>query len=193
MTLLVKNIQLVDGVNDFPERSDVFIAKGKISAIGNFSNKKADEVIDGQGAYLSPGFIDVNTDSDHYLTLFDYPSQGDFLKQGVTTIFGGMCGSSLAPLLYGSLESVRKWGGSEDKINVNWHTIGEFLATIDKQPLGVNFGTLAGHGTIRRGIEGDDVRELTKNEIAVFSETLKKALGEGSFGMSTNLGSVHTQ
>ena len=55
--------------------------------------------MDGQGAYLSPGFIDVNTDSDHYLTLFDYPSQDDFLKQGVTTIFGGMCGSSLAPLL----------------------------------------------------------------------------------------------
>ena len=124
MTLLIRNVQILGGARDFPEPMDVFVSGDKISAIGHFPNKKADEVLDGQGAYLSPGFIDVNTDSDHYLTLFDHPSQDDFLKQGVTTIFGGMCGSSLAPLLYGSLESMRKWGGSEEKVNVNWHTHG---------------------------------------------------------------------
>lgn len=193
MTLLIKNVRVLGSTREFPENCDVFVSGEKISAVGNFSTKKADEVIDGQGAYLSPGFIDVNTDSDHYLTLFDDRGQEDFLKQGVTTIFGGMCGSSLAPLLYASLESVRKWGGSEDRINVDWHTMAEFLATIEKRPLGVNFGTLAGHGTIRRGIAGGDVRELTKNEIAVFSETLRKSLADGGFGISTNLGSIHTQ
>src|SRR4029077_6086317 len=116
---------------DFPEVPDVFVTGEKISAIGNFPDKKADEVLDGQGAHLSPGFIDVNTDSDHYLTLFNHPGQEDFLRQGVTTIFGGMCGSSLAPLIYGTLESVRKWGGSEDNVNVNWHTMAEFLAMFD--------------------------------------------------------------
>lgn len=191
MTLLIRNVQILGGVRDFPEPMDVFVAGDKISSIGHFSNKKADEVLDGQGAYLSPGFIDVNTDSDHYLTLFDYPSQDDFLKQGVTTIFGGMCGSSLAPLLYGSLESMRKWGGSEEKVNVNWHTVAELLAAIDKRPFGVNFGTLIGHSTIRRALAGDELRDLTKNELNVFTETVRRAFREGAFGVSTGLGYVH--
>jgi N-acyl-D-amino-acid deacylase len=193
MTLLIKNVRIIGAARDFPDICDVFVNGEKISAIGNFADKKAAVVIDGQGAYLSPGFIDVNTDSDHYLTLFDHPEQADFLRQGVTTIFGGMCGSSLAPLLYGTLESVRKWGGSDDQINVDWHTMAEFLATLDRRPLAVNFGTLVGHNTIRRAITGNAVRELTKNELAVFSETLRRALDEGGFGLSTNLGSVHTQ
>jgi N-acyl-D-amino-acid deacylase len=193
MTLLIKNVRILGGAREFPDVTDVFVSDEKIAAIGNFPDKKADEILDGQSAYLSPGFIDVNTDSDHYLTLFEHPGQEDFLRQGVTTIFGGMCGSSLAPLLYGTLESVRKWGGSEDRINVNWHTVAEFLATIDKRPFAVNFGTLAGHGTIRRSLAGDAVRELTKNELSVFIETMKKAMGDGAFGLSTSLGSVHAQ
>ncbi len=191
MTLLIRNVKIIGGVHDFPESMDVFVAGDKISAIGNFPDKRADEVLDGQGAYLLPGFIDVNTGSDHYLTLFDYPSQDDFLKQGVTTIFGGMCGSSMAPLLYGSLESMRKWGGSEEKINVNWHTMAEFLAVLDKRPLGVNFGTLVGHSTIRRALVGDELRDLTKNEMNVLVETVRRALREGAFGLSTGLGYVH--
>jgi N-acyl-D-amino-acid deacylase len=193
MSLLIKNVRILGGEKEFPENSDVFIVDDKIAAIGKFSQKKARETIDGQGAYLSPGFIDVNTDSDHYLTLFEHPSQEDFLRQGVTTIFGGMCGASLAPLLYGTLESVRKWGGSEDKLNVNWHSMKEFLDTIDHRSFGVNFGTLAGHGTIRRAIAADAFRALTKNELSVFLDTLHKTLREGSFGMSTNLGAVHAE
>ncbi len=193
MTLLIKNVRIIGGARQFPDVCDVFINDDKISAIGNFPDKKAAIMIDGQGAYLSPGFIDVNTDSDHYLTLFDHPGQEDFLRQGVTTIFGGMCGSSLAPLLYGTLESIQKWGGSVDGINVNWHTMAEFLAAIDRRPFAVNFGTLVGQNTIRRALVGDAVRELTKNEISVFSETLRKAISEGGFGLSTNLGSVHAQ
>jgi N-acyl-D-amino-acid deacylase len=191
-SLLIKNVQLIDGINDFPERSDVFVAQGKISAIGNFPVKAADAALDGQGAYLAPGFIDVNTDSDHYLTLFGYPSQADFLKQGVTTIFGGMCGSSLAPLLYGSLEAIETWGTSA-KLNVNWHAMAEFLESIDRRPLGVNFGTLVGHATIRRALVGDEIRDLSKNEQKVFEKTLAAALDEGGFGASTGLGDAHSR
>ncbi|MGC9599161.1 MAG: amidohydrolase family protein [Minisyncoccia bacterium] len=192
MTLLIKNVRILGGSRPFPDSSDVFVSGDKISAIGNFPNKKADVVMDGQDAYLSPGFIDVNTDSDHYLTLFEHPGQEDFLKQGVTTILGGMCGSSLAPLLYGTLESVSKWG-DPNRVNVNWHAMGEFLRVLDRRPLGVNFGTLVGHATIRRAILGEDLRDLTKNELDVFSQTLTAALEEGAFGVSTGLAYVHVR
>ena len=190
MTLLIKNVQIVGGAQGFSEPRDVFISDDTISAIGNFPNKKADVTLDGQGAYLSPGFIDVNTDSDHYLTLFDHPAQEDFLKQGVTTIFGGMCGSSLAPLTYGTLESFQKWGDIK-RVNVNWHSMAELLRVLDKRPLAVNFGTLAGHSTIRRAIVGEALRDLTKNELNVFARTLESSLREGAFGFSTGLAYVH--
>jgi len=104
VTILIKNIQLLDGSGRPPVKADVLVKNDKISAIGNFPKYRADEIIDGLGAYLAPGFVDINTDSDHYLTLFSNPSQKDFLLQGVTTIIGGQCGASLAPLIYGSLE-----------------------------------------------------------------------------------------
>ncbi len=192
MTLLIRDVQIVGADREYPDRMDVFISGDRISAIGNFPNKNADEVLDGLGAYLSPGFIDVNTDSDHYLTLFDHPEQEDFLKQGVTTIFGGTCGSSLAPLIYGGLESFSKWA-NPNNVNVNWHTVAELLQVLDRHPLAVNFGTLIGHSTIRRAIVGESIRDLTKNEIDVFSRTLETALQEGGFGLSTGLSYVHSR
>jgi len=192
MTLLIKNVRIIGGAREFPEPCDVFVNGEHISAIGNFPKKPADVVLDGQGAFLSPGFIDVNTASDHYLTLLEYPSQEDFLKQGVTSIFGGMCGASLAPLLYGGLESFRKWGGT-NRVNVNWHTMAEFLEVVDKRPLAVNFGTLVGHSTVRRALVGEATRDLTKNELEVFKSTLTNALREGAFGLSTGLEYVHAR
>ncbi len=190
MTLLIKNVQVLGSPYKLPPKIDIFISGEKISAFGNFPSRGADEIIDGQGAYLSPGFIDVNTDSDHCLTIFSDPGQEDFLKQGATTIIGGHCGASLAPLLYGSLESIRKWADI-DKINVNWHTMKEFLSVLEKRRLAVNFGTLIGHSTIRRDLIGESSRNLTKNELKIFSKILKQALAEGGLGLSTGLGYAH--
>jgi len=190
MSLLIKEVQVVDGTGRPPYKADVLIQKNIISAIGNLKRRPAQKEIDGLGNYLAPGFIDISTDSDHYLTLITRPSQSDFTSQGVTTIIGGHCGASLAPLLYGTLESIRKWADPED-INVNWHTTAEFLKTLDKLPLGVNFGTLAGHSTIRRALIGESDRRLTAKELAVFERILKRALEEGAFGFSTGLGYVH--
>lgn len=192
MTLLIKNVQPVGTGKETSPRTDIFISDDKISALGNFSSKGADETIDGQGAYVSPGFIDVNTDSDHYLTLFDDPSQEDFLKQGITTIIGGQCGSSLAPLIYGSLESIRKWTDI-DQMNVGWNTMEEYLKIIESRHVGVNFGTMIGHSTIRRSIVGESQRALTKNEMKIFAGTLKRAMEEGGFGLSTGLSYLHSK
>lgn len=192
MTLLIKNVHLLGEEKQRKQSADVFVNGDKISAIGNLGNKKAEVIVDGQGAHLSPGFIDVNTDSDHFLSVFDYPNQEDFLGQGVTTIIGGMCGSSLAPLLYGSLESIQKWADI-NKVNVNWHRVEELFSLLEKRLLAVNFATLAGHSTIRRALIGESLRDLTKNELMVFGETLARALREGAMGFSSGLSYVHSR
>src|SRR3989344_2580012 len=190
MSLLIKGVQVVDGAGRPPYKADVLIQKNIISAIGNLKRRRARKEIDGLGNYLTPGFIDINTDSDHHLTLFTDPSQSDFTNQGVTTSIGGHCGASLAPLLYGTLESIRKWVDPTE-INVNWHTVGELLKTLDKLPLGVNFATLVGHSTIRRALVGESNRRLTQKELAVFQKILEQSLDEGAYGLSTGLGYVH--
>ena len=190
MSLLIKNVQVVDGVGGEPYKADVFCQKNLISAIGSFKGMDADETIDGLGNYLTPGFIDVDTSSDQYLSIITNPGQSDFIKQGVTTIIGGHCGSSLAPLLYGTLESIRKWT-DVSQINVNWHTVDEFLKVLADLRLGVNFGTLVGHATIRRSINGGSIAPLTSGEMKVFVKILRKAMEEGAFGMSTGLGYAH--
>ena len=124
--ILIKQAAIVDGSGKKPYRADILISDQKISAIGNFSNKKTETIIDAVGLTVTPGFVDVNTDSDHYLSLFIHPTQQDFLLQGVTTIIGGQCGASLAPLLYGSLQSLSRWT-STDLVNVDWHRMSEFL------------------------------------------------------------------
>jgi N-acyl-D-amino-acid deacylase len=186
MTILIKNIQLLDGSAKPAVKADVLVKNEKISAVGNFPRYRADEVIDGMGAYLSPGFIDINAAADRYLTLFSNPHQKDFLLQGVTTIIGGQCGVSLAPLLYGSLNSIRDWADI-NKINVNWRTVAEFLKAMDKRRLGVNFGTLVGHTTIRQDLAGESARDLSRNELRVFNLILEKSLKGGSFGLSSGL------
>ena len=59
--------------------------------------------------------------------------------------------------------------------------------------LGLNFGTLVGHGTIRRSLIGEVQRELTIAELSVFKKIVIDALDQGAFGLSTGLGFVHAQ
>ncbi|MEK7195957.1 MAG: D-aminoacylase, partial [Patescibacteria group bacterium] len=63
MSLLIKGVQIIDGEGRLPFKADVFIQKNLISAVGDLKYKKADEIIDGMGNYLAPGFIDIDTDS----------------------------------------------------------------------------------------------------------------------------------
>lgn len=188
--ILIKDSLVVDGTGAPAVRADIVLKDDRIVAIGNLKNHEADVVIDGLGTITTPGFIDVNTDSDHYVSLFTDPLQQDFLKQGVTTIIGGHCGSSLAPLLYGTLESIRKWGDTSG-VNVNWNTMAEFLKTLERLKLGVNFGTLVGHSTIRRALIGEVSRDLTEREMEVFAEIVTSSLKEGALGLSTGLGYSH--
>lgn len=190
--ILIRSAKVVDGTGKPARTADVLVQGNKIAGIGYFPTQKVDTMIDGINCYLTPGFIDIHTDSDHNLSLFTDPGQQNYLQQGVTTIIGGNCGSSLAPLLYGSLESVQKWGDI-NQINVDWHSLEEFFNVLGKIKLGVNFGTLVGHSTIRRSILGEQLRDLTDGELQIFKKILERALEDGALGFSTGLTYAHSR
>ncbi len=187
MNILIKSVQLIDGTNRPATKADVLVKNDRIAAIGSFPNYRADEIVNGMGAYLAPGFIDIHNTSDRYLAIFSNPLQNDFVSQGVTTIIGGECGVSLAPLIYGSLESIKEWA-NVGKVNIDWHSMAEFLKILESKKFGVNFGTLTGHNTVRQAIVGNSFHEMTKNEFAVMAATIERTIKEGSFGVSVGLG-----
>ncbi len=191
--LLIKQVQIVDGSGNKPFLGDILISGEKIAAIGkNLSKKRAEEVIDGLGLVVSPGFIDTNNDSDHHLSLFTNPEQKDFLSQGITSIIGGQCGASLAPLMYGSLDSIGQWVNT-NKVNVGWTSVKELKNVLNRIGLNINFETLVGYSTIRRDLAGIEIRDLTDSELKVFQHILEQALGDGALGLSTGLGFLESK
>lgn len=190
-SIIIKNGLILDGRDNSPRQADIGISADKIKKVGDLSRNEAPTVIDASNKYISPGFIDLTTHSDTHWTLFSHPSQESFIRQGVTTIIGGHGGSSLAPLVRGeNIEAIQKWT-DVSKINVNWQSMKEFLDDLENHPLGVNFGTLTGYGTMRRGIITDEPRTAKNDEINQMQELLEKSLEQGAFGFSADLGAAH--
>jgi len=104
--ILIKNATIFDGTNSRSYRSNIVIKDGKIVKIGELVDEQiCSLVVDADKRFVCPGFIDIDNSSDHYLTLFSNPGCDNLIKQGITTIVVGQCGSSLAPLIKNRLTS----------------------------------------------------------------------------------------
>jgi len=192
--IIIRGGKIVDGSGKKPFEGDVGIKRNKIYKVGDLEMEVAQEEIDAKGKIVTPGFVDINNHSDTYWTLFKYPDQESLLKQGITTILGGNCGSSLAPILgEGSIKSLRKWARMHD-LQIDWDRVGEFLSYLeDNRPLGVNFGTLVGHATLRRGLLGEEIRRLRSHEIDILEKEVERSIKEGAWGFSTGLTYTHAR
>ena len=184
---------IVNGLGTPAYHADIAIKNGRIEKIGFLGEPSAETVIDADGLYVAPGFVDINNASDRYWTLFSHPNLESHLHQGVTTIIGGNCGSSLAPLTTGNIIlNIQKWA-DVNLINVNWLTVKEFFEETKKRNLLLNFGTLIGHSTLRRDIVRDEFRKLTEKEFSQMKELLENGLKEGALGFSTGLNYSHAK
>lgn len=189
--ILIKNGTVIDGIKNEGYQADVAVSKDKIKAVGNLAKAKADLVIDATGQYVTPGFIDIQNHSDSYLTLLEIPSQESLVRQGITSIVVGHCGTSLAPLPEpGALKSVQKWH-SLVGANVDWLSFPEYLLSLEKYEFGVNVASLVGHATIRRGIIGDSARAAAPEEIKIISKIFEESLDAGGGGASLGLMYAH--
>ena len=191
--ILIKNGTIIDGSGRPMYRADIGIREERIVALGDLTEGRAEKEIDATGQYVTPGFVDVNNHSDTYWQLLADPHLESMLRQGVTTIIGGNSGSSLAPLADPSvMRSIQKWTDIE-RINFNWLSMEEFLQEVERRQPGVNFATLVGHGTLRRGAMKDETRTITPDEIAIMQRYLKTAMKDGAIGLSTGLKYTHAR
>ncbi len=77
---LFKNVTVIDGSGGPQYRADVAVKGDRIMAIAPALDVAAEQVIDGQGRVLAPGFIDVHTHDD--INVIRMPEYLPKLSQG---------------------------------------------------------------------------------------------------------------
>ncbi|KKR20193.1 MAG: N-acyl-D-amino-acid deacylase [Candidatus Moranbacteria bacterium GW2011_GWA2_39_41] len=191
--IIIKNGTLIDGSGRPMYRADIGIKDDRIAKIGDLHNEKSDLEIDASQRLVCPGFVDVNNHSDTYWQIFANPKLESLINQGITTIVGGNCGASLAPLLGAkAISSVQKWA-NVSQTSLDWLTVEEFLDVVEKKKLSVNFATLVGQATLRRSILDDDMRNLNSKEVDFLAGKLATSMKDGALGMSSGLVYSHAR
>ncbi len=188
---IIKNGLIIDGTGRQPYKADIAIEQDKIVQIGNLQKANAEEIIDIEGLYISPGFVDIQNHSDVYWTIFDNPSLDSLVSQGITSAVIGNCGASLAPLLsHDALLSIQKWHNLEG-INLNWQTFEEYINELSGRRFGVNLASLVGYSTLRRGLIREEIRGLEIGERQILKKALEQSIEAGAFGLSSGLSYAH--
>jgi len=158
---LIKNVIIVDGTGAQSYKGAVRIAGNKIAAIGNLTQKEGEQVVDGKGKVLAPGFIDSH--SHHFSSLMEHPEGMPNASQGVTSIIIGQDGES--------------------------YLMDTLKAMMQSKPLAINVGTYTGHSTLREMVmgENDVLRKAKPAEIEKMKTILEADLNSGSLGLSSGL------
>jgi N-acyl-D-aspartate/D-glutamate deacylase len=197
--LVIRGGTVVDGTGRPGARADVGVDGGRVSYLGADAGSGG-SVIDAEGLVVCPGFIDVHTHYDAQV-MWD-PAVSPSPLHGVTTVIGGNCGISLAPLgddgvafvtgLLSRVEAIPLEALAQG-LHVSWRTFAQYLDAVERQPLAVNIGFLAGHSAIRRfvmGSEGSE-RAATADEIRAMASELAEAIGAGALGFSSATVTTH--
>jgi len=193
-TLLIKNGQIIDGTGADAFDGHVLIEDDRIKTIieNGQDLPQADEELDASGKVVSPGFIDMHSHSDWVLPLDDHDiALKCLLEQGVTTIIGGNCGFSPAPVT----NKTRNLLGMEhfklmvDKpLDYSWNTMGDFLDKIEEVKPIVNTAHQVGHGSIRFAMADTRRGALAEDEKKTCLDTLRQSLDDGACALSFGLG-----
>lgn len=186
---LIKNGQVIDGTGSLAYRADVGIANGRIAAISDLQTAPAGTVIDAEGKYVTPGFIDIHRHAD--AAVFR-PGFGELeLKQGLTTIVNGNCGLSVTPCRGAFQKEIQAYltpitgALPEDK---DFSSLATYLKAAEAEPRRINTAMLTGSGTIRACAAGFGVPELDRTQLKTVHDLLEQELAAGALGVSLGLG-----
>jgi len=191
--LVIAGGLVIDGTGAPGVRADVGIVNGKIAAIGVGLEGK--DRLDATGKIVAPGFIDVHTHYDAQV-LWDRaltPSSW----HGVTSVVAGNCGFSVAPVrpegrevLTGTLEKVEDMDAAAMRAGITWNfeTYGEYLQSLERAGLAINYGGYVGHTAVRVYVMGDASyeRAASPDEIAAMKRVVAESIRDGALGVSTD-------
>jgi N-acyl-D-aspartate/D-glutamate deacylase len=199
LDLVIRGGTVVDGTGAPARRADVGVRKGRIVVVAEKVDEAAREVVDATGRIVSPGFVDVHTHYD--AQVFWDGTVSPSCYHGVTTILGGNCGFSIAPLSAEASDYLMRMlarvegmplESLEAGVPWDWSSFGEYLDRLEGR-LGVNAGFMVGHSAVRRVVMGDRAVgcEASAEELESMKQLVSDSLAQGGMGFSTTIAVTH--
>lgn len=184
---IIRGAQVLDGSGCAAFRADVGIENGTIAAVGRLADAPAARVIEAHGRTLTPGFLDIHRHTD--AALFREGFGRAELAQGLTTLVGGNCGLSLAPLAGQHSAALRAYltpilGESAE----TFPTLADFFRAAEGRAQCVHNAMLVGMGTLRALVTGFESAPLTAAQYRELHALTERALADGALGVSLGLG-----
>ncbi|MFD9424026.1 MULTISPECIES: amidohydrolase family protein [unclassified Streptomyces] len=202
---LIRGATVVDGGGGPAYRADLGIRDGRIAVIAEPGTLTEEAVTseDATGLVLAPGFVDPHTHYD--AQLFWDPYATPSMNHGVTTVAGGNCGFTLAPLHPDRPEDAdytrrmmsRVEGMAlkalEEGVDWSWSTFRDYLDALEGR-IAVNAGFMVGHCALRRHVMGPDAvgGQPTGEQMAAMLALFHDAMDAGAWGLSTTQSSTHS-
>lgn len=198
LDLVIRNGMVIDGTGSPRRLGDVGVRDGRIVVVGEILEEALTEV-DATGLVVAPGFVDIHTHFDAQVfwdtTLSPSP------LHGVTTVIGGNCGFTIAPLepdggdyLMRMLARVEGMplASLQEGVPWSWRTFGEYLDTIEGT-LMPNAGFLVGHSALRRMVMGErSIGEFASDkELHEMKKLLAESIEAGGLGFSSSWAKTH--
>jgi N-acyl-D-aspartate/D-glutamate deacylase len=198
LDLILKGGTVVDGTGRAGAAADVGVRDSRIVAVGTV-DEPARRTVDVTDLVIAPGFIDIHThyDAQAFWDTTLSPSP----LHGVTTVIGGNCGFTIAPLspedgdyLMRMLARVEGMPLEALQAGVpwDWTTTAEYLDRLDGT-LMPNTGFMVGHSAIRRAVMHEDAvgQQATPEQLAAMADLLRQGLAAGGLGFSSTWSTSH--
>src|ERR1017187_501591 len=180
---VITGARVVDGTGAPWFIGDIGIVGDHIAAIGDLHHAAAKQRMDAAGLVASPGFIDVQGQSE-FNVLVDNRAASK-ITQGVTTEITGE-GTSIAPfnnrLLEDFQDSAKKYG-----VALDWSTLDEYFNHFERTKSAINLGTFVGAGGVRNYVMGTVNRPASPAELEQMRQLVAQAMQDGAMGISTAL------
>jgi N-acyl-D-amino-acid deacylase len=180
--VLIRGGTVYDGSGAPPFVGDVAIRGDVIASVGQTQLRGALEV-DAAGLAVAPGFINMLSWATESL-IADGRSQSD-IRQGVTLeVFGeGMSMGPLSP----SMQRLDRDRQGDIKYTIEWTTLGEYLAFLERRGVSCNVASFVGATTVRIHELGYADRPPTADELERMCQLVRDAMEDGALGVGSSL------
>ena len=180
--VVIRNGTVYDGDGGKPFPADVAISGDRIAAIAPRLPGPGRTEVDAHGKAVSPGFINMLAHPEESL-IADGRAVSD-LTQGVTLeVMGEISMGPLSPAM--KALAARRQG--DIRYPINWTTLGEYLAMLEKRGIAPNVASFVGAGTVRQNLLGEADVQPTPAQLAKMQELVRQAMEEGALGVTTAL------
>lgn len=192
---IIRGGTVIDGTGSPGETGDIGIANGRIVAMGERMTAPARQVIDADGAIVTPGFIDIHTHYDGQF-FWDDKLESSF-SNGVTTVTAGNCGVGFAPQrpehrreLIEMMEGVEDIPGIvlAEGLDWNWRSFPDYLDRIAERRYTMDVGAAISHAPLRVFVMGERAfahEVATEEDIAEMARLVREAMAAGAVGFSS--------